>query len=83
MGENCQWAFTQLKVSLPTPPVLSYPDPHKTVIRVTDASNEGIGAVLSQEEGGLEHVEAYASRALTKQEVNYATTKNKLLSQNT
>lgn len=40
----------------------------------------GIGAVLSQEEGGLERVVAYASRALTKQERKYATTKKELLS---
>ena len=78
--EDCQWAFEQLKTSLITAPVLSYPDPSKTFILDTDASDVGIGAVLSQEEGGYERVVAYASRALTKQERKYATTKKELLS---
>lgn len=61
-------------------PVLSYPDPNKTFILDTDASDAGIGAVLSQVEGGREGVIAHASRALTKQERKYATTKKELLS---
>lgn len=40
----------------------------------------GIGAVLSQKVGSLERGVAYASRALTKQEWKYATTKKELLS---
>lgn len=78
--EDCQAAFEQLKLSLMSAPILAYPDPHKTFILDTDASDAGIGAVLSQEEGGQEHVIAYASRALTKQERKYATTKKELLS---
>ncbi|KAJ8013689.1 hypothetical protein DPEC_G00032400 [Dallia pectoralis] len=77
--ENCQRAFNQLKAGLISSPVLSYPDPHNTFILDTDASNVGIGAVLSQEVDGLEQVIAYASRALTKQERKYATTKKELL----
>ncbi|KAJ8016328.1 hypothetical protein DPEC_G00006050 [Dallia pectoralis] len=77
--ENCQRAFNQLKAGLISSPVLSYPDPHHTFILDTDASNVGIGAVLSQEVDGLEQVIAYASRALTKQERKYATTKKELL----
>lgn len=78
--ESCQVAFEQLKQSLMSAPVLAYPDPSKTFVLDTDASDAGIGAVLSQEEGGCEHVIAYASRALTKQERKYATTKKELLS---
>lgn len=78
--EDCQRAFDQLKASLITAPVLAYPDPNKTFILDTDASDVGIGAVLSQEWGGHERVVAYASRALTKQERKYATTKKELLS---
>lgn len=62
-----------------TTPVLAYPDPHKSFILDTDASDVGIGAVLSQEVDGLERVVAYASRALTKQERKNATTKKELL----
>ena len=74
-SEDCQRAFDSLKMSLITAPVLAYPDPSKPFILDTDASDAGIGAVLSQEDGGLERVIAYASRARTKQERKYATTK--------
>lgn len=45
----------------------------------TDASDFGIGVVLSQEVEGLERVVAYASHALSKAERRYATTKKELL----
>ncbi|KAL1256469.1 hypothetical protein QQF64_012014 [Cirrhinus molitorella] len=79
-GKECEGAFQQLKVSLTVAPVLAYPDPKKKMfILDTDASDVGIGAVLYQEEGGLERVVAYASRALIKQERKYTTTKKELL----
>lgn len=77
----CEEAFRQLKTSLITAPVLVYPDPQRPFILDTDASDFGIGAVLSQEgEGGIERVVAYASRTLTKEERKYAATKKELLS---
>lgn len=79
-GEDCQRAFFTLKSCLISAPVLAYPDPLKQFILDTNASDVGIGAVLSQVEGGMERVVAYASRALTKQERKYATTKKELLS---
>lgn len=78
--EECEGAFQELKVSLTIASVLAYPDPKKSFIMDTDVSDVGIGAVLSQEEGGLERVVAYASRALAKQEWKHATTKKELLS---
>jgi len=45
----------------------------------TDASNTGIGAVLSQTQGGEEKVIAYFSRSLTKAERRYCVTRKELL----
>ena len=53
------------------PPILGFPDFHKSFILHTDASNQGLGAVLYQEQEGQLRVIAYASRTLTKAEKNY------------
>lgn len=77
----CEEVFHQLKDNLITAPVLAYPDPQKSFVLDTDASDFGIGAVLSQEgEGGVERVVAYVSRTLTKEERKYAASKKELLS---
>ncbi|KAI3370527.1 hypothetical protein L3Q82_025289 [Scortum barcoo] len=48
-GEDCAQAFAQLRTALTEAPVLAYPDPCRPFIVDTDASNVGLGAVLSQE----------------------------------
>ena len=55
--------------------MLSYPDFHKSFRMETDASIQGLGAVLSQLQDNNEiHPVAYASRALSATEKRYAIT---------
>ncbi|GFX63746.1 hypothetical protein TNCV_215461 [Trichonephila clavipes] len=59
--------------------ILAYPEIGKQFILDTDASHESVGAVLSQEIGGQEHVIAYFSKCLSKPERNYCVTRKELL----
>jgi hypothetical protein len=45
----------------------------------TDTSDFAIGAVLSQQQNGVERVVAYASRSLDRREKNYCVTRKQLL----
>ena len=63
----------KLKTALQTALVLGYPDPTKPYVLDTDASKSGLRAVLSEVLDAQEHVIAYFSRTLTKQESNYCT----------
>ena len=49
---NADQAFKQLKEALIKAPVLGYPLPKGDFILDTDASNHGVGAVLSQLQDG-------------------------------
>lgn len=73
-NEECEHTFQLLKSKLMSPPILSYPTSHDPFILDTDASDVGIGAVLSQNQNGSEKVISYASRALTKPERKYCVT---------
>jgi len=76
---QCQEAFDCLKCRLVSAPILALPDWSQSFLLDTDASDTGIGAVLSQVQDGKEHVIAYASRSLTKAERNYCVTRRELL----
>lgn len=78
-SQTCQEAFEKLKQKLISSPVLSFPTGHEEFILDTDASNHGIGAVLSQIQDGTERVIAYYSRVLNKAEKNYCVTRRELL----
>ena len=78
-GDEQQQAWEILKQKLVESPILAYPDPECEFILDTDASGYGIGAVLSQVQGGKERVVAYGSRTLTKAERSYCVTRRELL----
>jgi len=71
-SEECQAAFDRLKELLVT---LAYPNFQRDFLLETDASHQGLGAVLSQvQPDGRSHPIAYASRGLTPAEKNYGIT---------
>jgi hypothetical protein len=72
-NENTDEAFITLKRLLTSQPLLQYPDFTKPFTLSTDASNDALGAILSQGEIGRDLPVAYASRTLIKTERNYPT----------
>ena len=74
---QCTSAFDHLKELLVTAPVLTYPrfGPEEEFVLETDASLNGLGAVLGQRQDDVHvHPIAYASRSLQPNEINYAIT---------
>lgn len=67
-------AFLDIKQCLISAPILTCPDFSRPFTIQSDASQVGIGCVLSQEFPEGEKVIAYASRSLTAQESKYSTT---------
>jgi hypothetical protein len=57
--EKEQEIFDQLKITLSSPPILAYPDFDKQFELHTDASCQGLGAVLYQQDGKHKRVIAY------------------------
>lgn len=78
-GEEQQSAFEKVKLALTNAPVLVIPNLEDTFILDTDASDQAIGAVLSQVQNKHERVIAYASSALTQEQKRYCTTRKELL----
>jgi hypothetical protein len=74
--QNKSW---KLKEKLLSKPIFQYPDFTKEFILATDASNEGLGAILSQGETGNDTPKACASRNLNKAEKNCSTSEKELL----
>ncbi|RXN33232.1 Transposon Ty3-I Gag-Pol poly [Labeo rohita] len=81
-SQECQAALDELKGCLMSPPILAYPDFSEPFTLTTDGSFQGLGAVLSQKQEGIERVVAYASRGLRgseKNDKNYSAFKLELL----
>ena len=75
-GKAQEEAYLILKKALTSPPVLAYPDRDQVQILTTDASKNGISAILSQSPSGGpsgERVISYNSRTIRNAEVHYST----------
>ncbi|XP_073681655.1 uncharacterized protein [Garra rufa] len=83
--ERVQWspaaddAFQEIKRILTSEPILRAPDFSCPFLLQTDASDTGLGAVLSQVQEGEEHPVLYISRKLVPAERNYATVEKEAL----
>ena len=78
--DHCEAAFIRLKAALTSAPVLSFPDPTGgNFILDTDASNTGVGGVLSQVQDGRETVIGYYSQLLSDSERKYCITRREFL----
>lgn len=77
--EECEVAFRTLIDTLTSAPVLAFANPNLPYVLHTDASRDGLGAALYQEQDGKLRVIAYASRGLSKSEQNYPAHKQEYL----
>ena len=76
----CAAAFAKLKTILCSAPVLRTPDFEKPFVLQTDASQRGVGAVLSQlDKDGADHPVAFFSRKLLPREERYSTIEKECL----
>ena len=76
----CEHDFSKLKSFLKSPPVLRPPHCDNLFILQVDASDFGVGAILSQlDEEGLEHPVVFASRKLQPREMKLSTTEKECL----
>ena len=73
-SEEAQSAFEQIKARIASAPILQRPSFDHPFVIQTDASDSGLGAVLTQTVDGLERVLCFASRTMTPAERNYSVT---------
>ena len=70
-GPEQQEALETLQRICTESPILAYADVKALFVLHTDASGDGLGAVLYQVQDGQKRVKAYSSRSLSKRERNY------------
>ena len=68
-----------MKEHLTNAPVLGFPDSSQEFVLDTDASDNTIGAVLSQKHNGKKRVVSYGSRTFSKAERGYRMTRKEML----
>lgn len=78
-NEDAEKAFNQIKQAMVSAPILTAPDFSKPFFIQCDASNVGLGSVLTQRINEKEVVIAFASRTLTETEKKYTTTEKEAL----
>ncbi len=78
-ADECAQAFKQLKEDMINKLQLFIFDPNCDTVLAMDASNVGLGAVLSQKQDGQEVPIAFASHTLSTTERNYATNEREAL----
>lgn len=84
-GQKISWtpeadrAFEDVKQALVSAPVLASPNFSLPFVLQCDASDTGLGSVLTQQQEGEEKVIAFASRSLSKSERNYSVTERECL----
>lgn len=78
-SEECETAFRVVKEHLVSSPVISCPDFSRPFVIQTDASDFGLGAVLSQNFPEGERVVSFISRSLTRSERKFSTTEKECL----
>ena len=74
-----QQSFDQLLSHLTTPPMLAYPDFHQPFKLYTDASGQGLGCALYQEQNGKLRILGLGSRTLVGAEKKYHSSKLEFL----
>ena len=80
LSEDALETFDALKQACMSASVLAFANYMKEFLLETDASTEGLGAVLSQKQvDGQYHLVTYGSRALKAHEKNYHSTKLEFL----
>ena len=78
-AQQHQEALKKLVQLITNPPILAYPDYTKEFFVHTDASGQGLGAILYQAHGDHNRAVAYASRTLKPSEKNYHSSKLEFL----
>lgn len=71
--EQCQMAFEKVKRTLCGEPLLHTPNFSLLFVLETDASNRGLGGVLSQQVGGVDQPVLFIRRKLSERKSRYST----------